>query len=98
MERITRTGAAGGAGFLGGLLLEKGLESLAGVEFVDGVMAVAGSAISAAHVNRDLIEAASRNIRHKFDKEPEKITKEEWKEYKEEYPKSAEYLEKALGI
>ena len=39
-KRVAKTAAAGGLGFLAGLLLERGLESLTGMDFVDGVFAV----------------------------------------------------------
>ncbi len=52
VSKIVKTTAAGGAGFLAGLLLEQGLESLTGLDFVDGLFAVAGSvlALSLIHI------------------------------------------------
>ena len=97
-KRTTKTALAGGVGFLGGLLLERGLESLTGLDFVDGVFAVGGAVLAALHVNRDLVEAASENIRAMFGKDPLEITEEEWNLYQAKYPKSAVYLERALGI
>lgn len=70
MRKIAKTTAAGGAGFLAGLLLEKGLESLTGLDFVDGLFAVSGSILAALSVNRDLVEAAARNIEQMFGKDP----------------------------
>jgi hypothetical protein len=97
-KRVTKTAVAGGVGFLGGLLLEQGLESLTGLDFVDGVFAIGGSVLAAMHVNRDLVEVAAENIKAMFGKDPLEITEDEWKQYKAKYPKSAVYLEKALGV
>ena len=65
---------------------------------MDGVFAIGGSVLAAMHVNRDLIEVASQNIKAMFGKDPLEITEDEWNRYKEKYPKAAVYLEKALGI
>ena len=97
-KRVAKTAAAGGLGFLAGLLLERGLESLTGMDFVDGVFAVGGAVLASLQVNRDLVEVASKNIRDMFGKDPLEISEEEWNLYKEKYPKSAVYLEKALGV
>mgnify|MGYP007076491167 CR=1 FL=1 len=98
MRKVVKTTAAGGAGFLAGLLLERGLESLTGIDFVDGLFAVSGSVLAMLSVNRDLAEAAARNIRQMFGKDPLEITEGEWRQFKEANPKTAEWLEKALGI
>jgi hypothetical protein len=44
---------------LAGLLLEQGLESLTGLDFVDGLFAVSGSILAALSVNRELVQAAA---------------------------------------
>jgi hypothetical protein len=49
-------------------------------------------------VNRDLVEAAARNIEQMFGKDPLDITEAEWRQFKEMNPKTAEWLEKALKI
>jgi hypothetical protein len=98
VSKIVKTTAAGGAGFLAGLLLEKGLESITGLDFVDGLFAVSGSILAALSVNRDLVEAAARNIEQMFGKDPLDITEAEWRQFKEMNPKTAEWLEKALKI
>ena len=98
MRKIAKTTAAGGAGYLAGLLLEKGLESLTGLDFVDGLFAVSGSILAALSVNRDLVEAAARNIEQMFGKDPLEITESEWRQFKETNPKTAEWLEKALKV
>jgi hypothetical protein len=97
-QKIVKTAVAGGVGYLGGLLLEQGLESLTGLDFVDGIFAVGGSILAALHVNRDMVETISDNIRTIFGKDSLEITEDEWNEYKAKYPKSAIYLEKALRI
>ncbi|HHT72903.1 MAG TPA: hypothetical protein GX008_04230 [Firmicutes bacterium] len=98
MSKIVRTTAAGGVGFLAGLLLERGLESLTGLDFVDGLFAVSGSVLAALSVNRDLVKAAARNIEQMFGKDPLEISEGEWRQFKELNPKTAEWLEKALKI
>jgi hypothetical protein len=98
VKKILKTTAAGGAGFLAGLLLELGLESLTGLDFVDGLFAVSGSVLAALSVNRELVEAAALNIERMFGKDPLDITEAEWHQFKEVNPKTAEWLEKALRI
>ncbi|MDI9458214.1 MAG: hypothetical protein QM373_00640 [Bacillota bacterium] len=98
MGKIIKTTTAGGVGFLAGLLLERGLESLTGLDFVDGLFAVSGSILAALSVNKELVKAASRNIEQMFGKDPLEITESEWRQFKELNPKTAEWLEKALKI
>jgi hypothetical protein len=98
VSKIIKTTTAGGVGFLAGLLLERGLESLTGLDFVDGLFAVSGSILAALSVNKELVKAASRNIEQMFGKDPLEITEGEWRQFKELNPKTAEWLEKALKI
>lgn len=98
MSRLAKTAAFGGVGYLGGLLLEHGIESVTGLDFVDGLFAVAGSVLAAMYVNRDMVEAASQNIKAMFGKDPIYITEGEWKQFKRKYPNTAEWLEKALEV
>jgi hypothetical protein len=98
MSRLAKTAAFGGVGYLGGLLLERGLESVTGINFVDGLFAVAGSLLGAMYVNRDMVEAASQNMKVMFGKDPIYITEGEWKQFKSKYPKTAKWLEKALEV
>lgn len=98
MKRITRTVAAGGGGYLAGLLVERGLESVIGLDFVDGVMAVGGAVLSAAYVNKDIVAAAADNIRDMFGKDPLDLTQDEWNQYKDQNPQTAKILEKALHV
>lgn len=98
MSRLVKTAAFGGVGYLGGLLLERGLESVTGFDFVDGLFAVAGSVLAAMYVNRDMVEAASGNMKAMFGKDPIHITEDEWRQFKKKYPSTAQWLEKALEV
>ena len=95
---IKRTAAGGAIGFLGGILVEHGIEALTGTDFINGVAEVAGAVLGMALVNRDLIETAYTQINRRFGKEPAEISKDEWEAFKKDNPKTAEYLEKALAI
>ena len=95
---IKRTAAGGTIGFLGGILVERGIEALTGTDFVNGVCEVAGAVMGAALVNRDLVETAYTQIKRQFGKEPAEITQDEWKSFKKDNPNTAKYLEKALAI
>ncbi len=97
-DKIKRTAVGGALGFLGGILVEHGVEALTGADFVNGVAEVAGAVLGAALVNRDLIETSYTQIKRQFGKEPAEITKDEWNQFKRENPKTADYLEKALQI
>src|SRR5690606_42079230 len=65
-RRAAKTAGAGGLGFLGGILLEHGIEAVTGLDFVDGVLAVAGAVVGIGAVNRDVIETAARQIERRF--------------------------------
>ena len=54
--------------------------------------------LAAMYVNRDMVEAASQNIKAMFGKDPIYITEGEWKQFKRKYPNTAEWLEKALEV
>jgi hypothetical protein len=97
-DTIKRTAAGGTIGFLGGVLVEHGIEALTGADFVNGVCEIAGAAMGAALVNRDLVETAYAQIQRQFGKEPAEITKDEWNSFKQDNPNTAKYLEKALAI
>ncbi len=96
MSKAMKTAAGGTIGFLGGLLLEHGIESIFGIDFINGVCEVAGVVLGASLVNRDLAEAAYRQIKRSTGKEPAEITEAEWRQFKTEHPNTAAYLEKAL--
>ncbi|MBO8142680.1 MAG: hypothetical protein H0Z37_10995 [Firmicutes bacterium] len=96
--RAAKTAAAGGVGYLGGILLEHGIEALTGMDFVDGVLAVAGALVGAGAANRDMIEAAARQIERRFGVPAHMISKEQWDEWKKDAPRYAAAIEKALAI
>jgi len=99
MNNVTKRTAVGGTiGFLGGVLLEHGIEALTGADFINGVCEIAGAVMGVALVNRDLVESAYNQIRRQFGKEPAEITRQEWDAFKKENPNTAKYLEKALSI
>lgn len=98
MKRLTRTALAGGGGYLAGLLVEKGLESVIGLDFVDGIMTVGGAVLASMYVNRDVVQAAADNIQQIFGKDPLDLTEDEWNQFKAKSPKTAQLLEKALQI
>ncbi len=97
-DKLKRTAVGGTLGFLGGALVEHGIEALTGVDFINGVAEVGGALMGAAFVNRDLIETAYTQIKRQFGKEPAEITKDEWDAFKKDNPNTAKYLEKALAI
>lgn len=98
VNSLKRTAVGGTLGFLGGILVEHGIEAVTGVDFINGVCEVAGAVMGAALVNRDLVETAYTQIKRTFDKEPAAITEEEWQSFKSDNPNTARYLEKALAI
>ena len=95
---IKRTAVGGTIGFLGGVMLEHGIEALIGVDFVNGVCEIGGAVLGAAMVNRDLVESAYKQIKRTTGKEPAQLSREEWDSFKKENPNTAKYLEKALSI
>ena len=98
MSKTMKTAAGGTIGFLGGILVEHGIESLFGVDFINGVCEIAGAVLGITLVNRDLVEAAYRQIKLTTGKEPAEITRDEWNAFKKEHPNTAKYLEKALQV
>ena len=98
MERIKRTLTSGAVGGLAGFILERGLEAAIGIDFIDGVMEIAGVTLGVAHANRDLIEVAYDATKRVVGKEPKDLTNEEWELVRQEYPKAIAYLERALAV
>jgi len=98
MKRATKSAVGGSLGFLGGVLVEHGIQAVFGIDFIDGVCEIAGAVLGLTMVNRDLIEAAYETIQRETGKEPAMITKDEWESFKKENPNTAKYLEKALQI
>ena len=79
------------------LLLERGLESLTGLDFVDGLFAVSGSVLAALSVNRDLSESCCPQHRANV-RQGSGNLRRQWRRVQELNPKTAEWLEKALKI
>lgn len=98
MSRIIPTIKQGAIGGIAGFIVERGLESATGMDFIDGVLEIAGTTIGIANANRDLVKQAYDLTLQRFEKEPGKVTDEEWDELRGEYPKVVEYLEKALAV
>ena len=98
MERLKRTIASGAVGGLAGYIVELGLEATTGVNFIDGVMEIAGATLGIAHANRDLVELAYDATKQVVGKEPKDLTNDEWEEVRKKYPKAVAYLEKALAV
>ena len=98
MNRFRKTITSSSLGFIGGLLLEHGIEAFTGVDFVNGVCEIAGAVLGAAYVNRDLAETIVTNCQRIFHKEPIELTRQEWDDYRKRFPASAEWLEKALQV
>lgn len=97
-ERLKRTMQQGAVGGIAGFIAERGLESLTGVDFVDGVLEVAGATLGIASANRDLVEAAYEGARRVTGKEPGKLSNDEWETVRARYPKAVGYLERALSV
>ncbi len=98
MDRIISSIKQGTIGGLAGFIVERGLESATGVDFIDGVFEIAGITLGLANANRDLVTQAYDIVKERLDKEPKDVTEPEWEKLKEEYPRVVEYLEKALAV
>jgi len=98
MSRLVKSAAGGGLGYLGGILVEHGIEAVFGIDFINGVCEIAGTVMGLSMVNRDLVTAAYEAIERETGKEPAAISKDEWERFKKENPNTAKYLEKALQI
>lgn len=98
MDRLKKSAIGGSLGFLGGILVNHGIETVFGVDFIDGVCEVAGMVLGISMVNRDLVEQAYDTIKRETGKEPASISKDEWDRFKKDNPNTAKYLEKALQI
>jgi len=98
MERLKRSAVQGAIGGLGGYVAERGLEHLTGIDFVNGVIEIAGATLGVANANRDLIEMAYEGARRVTGKEPSQLSNQEWEEVRTRYPKAVGYLERALSV
>jgi hypothetical protein len=98
MDRIKKTVTSGALGGLAGFIVERGLESATGIDFINGVLEIAGATLGAVHANRDLVELAYDATKRVVGKEPKDLNNEEWDQVRQKYPKAVEYLEKALAV
>lgn len=98
MERIKRTVKQAAVGGIAGFIAERGIEHLTGIDFVNGVLEIAGATLGAAHANRDLVEMAYEGARTVTGKEPAQLSNQEWEEVRARYPKAVGYLERALAV
>jgi hypothetical protein len=95
-ERLKRSAMQGAVGGLAGYVAERGLEHLTGMDFVNGVLEIAGATAGIANANRDLVEMAYQGARTVTGKEPSQLSNDEWEEVRARYPKAVGYLERAL--
>lgn len=98
MSRIAKSIKHGVSGGVAGFIVERGLESVTGVDFIDGVLEIAGVTLGVANANRDLITQAYNLTRERLNKEPQDVTPGEWEELRREYPRVVGYLERALAV
>jgi hypothetical protein len=97
MERLKRSAMQGAIGGLAGYIAERGLEHVTGLDFVNGVLEIAGATLGVANANRDLVEMAYEGARRVTGKEPSQLSNQEWEEVRARYPKAVGYLERALS-
>lgn len=98
IKRAKRSIQQGVVGGLAGFIVERGLESAFGIDFVNGVLEIAGATLGVAFANRDLVESLYEATKELTHKEPAQLSDAEWAMVKEKYPRAVEYLEKALAV
>ena len=98
INRLRKTATHGAVGGLAGFIVERGLESATGMEFVNGVFEIAGISLGMVNANKDLIKQAYDSVVQVTGKEPKDLTQDEWDAVREKYPKAVEYLERALAL
>jgi hypothetical protein len=87
----------GALGGLAGFIVNRGLESATGMDFVDGVFEIAGASLGVINANRDLIQLAYESAVKVTGKEPKDLNNDEWEQVRKKYPRAVEYLERALS-
>ena len=98
INRLRKTATQGVVGGMAGFIVERGLESATGLEFVNGVFEIAGATLGVVNANRDLIKQAYDGVVQVTGKEPRDLSVAEWEQVREKYPKAVEYLERALAL
>ena len=98
IDRLKKSTTHGVVGGLAGFIVERGLETATGMEFVNGVFEIAGATMGIVNANRDLIRQAYDGVIKVTGKEPAQLTDVEWDRVREKYPKAVEYLERALAL
>ena len=97
-ERLVRTAKQAALGGIAGYIAERGIEHLTGIDFVNGVLEIAGATLGVANANRDLVSMAYEGARLVTGKEPTHLSNEEWEAVRARYPKAVGYLERALAV
>lgn len=98
ISRLNQSAKQGIIGGIAGFIIERGLESATGMDFIDGVLEIAGATLGVAFANRDLITHAYDSIVESTDKEPGEMSEAEWEDVRSKYPRAVEYLERALAL
>lgn len=98
VDRAAKSIRQGLIGGIAGYLAERGLESAFGVDFVNGVLEIAGATLGVAYANRDLVESLYNATKEMTGKEPAQLNDAEWERVREKYPRAVDYLEKALAV
>ena len=97
-SRLRKTATHGAIGGLAGFIVEYGLETATGTDFINGVFEIAGATLGVVNANKDLIKQAYNSVVQVTGKEPKDLTEDEWDVVREKYPKAVEYLERALAL
>lgn len=98
LNRLRKTAAQGVVGGVAGFIVERGLESATGIDFINGVFEIAGATLGIANANKDMIKQAYESVVQVTGKEPRDLTPAEWDQVREKYPRAVEYLERALAL
>jgi len=98
LNRFKKSVTQGAIGGLAGFIVERGLETAVGVDFVNGVFEIAGATLGIMNANKDLIQLAYDSAVKVTGKEPGDLTDSEWEQVRDKYPKAVEYLERALAL
>ncbi len=98
IDRLHASATQGIIGGIAGFIVERGLESATGMDFIDGVLEIAGATLGVAFANRDMITQAYESVVESTGKEPGDLTESEWEDVRSKYPRAVEYLERALAL